>query len=119
MSEDNRAYPRFRIGLPVTALGFEFTTTNLSLSGAQIACSESIYKLISGKLDSRELRLTLHLTQSAIDLTARIPYVSSYGEESLIGLQFQAFENDGHELLKAFIVERKGEDFVRLAPPAS
>lgn len=119
MSEDNRAYPRFRIGLPVTALGFEFTTTNLSLSGAQISCSESIYKLISGKLDSRNLRLTLHLNQSAIDLMARIPYVSSYGEESLIGLHFEAFENDGCESLKAFIVERKGEDFVHPAPPGA
>lgn len=61
-----------------------------------------IFDLLSDELDAAELVVVLP-DQQRVRGQCRLVYASEWNDEYLLGLQFASFEDDGREVLKAYI----------------
>ena len=81
MDNAQRRFPRFAAHLPVRVRGFSIGTTNLSLSGAQLAWPAATYELVAGRLAREAFVMRVELPGAAVEVSARVVYVSDGGEE--------------------------------------
>ena len=99
---EQRHHPRIPASLRVEFGGFEFSTTNISVTGLQVVCPSMIFDLLSDELEATELVVVLP-DQQRVRGRCRLIYASEWNEEYLLGLEFASFEENGRELLKSYI----------------
>lgn len=99
---EQRHHPRIPASLRVELGGFEFSTTNISVTGLQVACPGMIFDLLSDELEAAELVVVLP-DQKRVRGRCRLVYASEWNDEYLLGLEFANFEDNGHELLNTYI----------------
>lgn len=92
------------------------TSSNLSLTGAQVSCPAMIYRLISPQLETPPVPVTLTLENNVLSIEARVVYASDYDDEFLLGLSFDAFDGDAAPLLRDYLLAHGGPEYVESIP---
>ena len=104
MAVEKRQHPRFNAGLKAKIKGVSLATKDVSISGMQLACLGMIYDLIARHLKAPPVTVELALPGGQdVRADCSLAYVSDYGDEYLIGLRFERFEDGGQELFENFI----------------
>jgi hypothetical protein len=103
MLEEKRAYRRLPVAISVRIGMAQATTTNLSLTGAQIAWPVMSYQLAQRRLDHERLELTLALPGTPFDVLARIVYISDVEDEVLLGVEFIEPDEASRDPLRAYL----------------
>jgi hypothetical protein len=103
MSDDKRSAPRYARQHPVYLNYAELLTTNVSLTGMQLECPELRIHRIRPQLDMGTVELEIHLDRDQLKATCDVSYVSPYGDEFLIGVEFERFEGKGKEVWASYI----------------
>lgn len=109
--ERRRRHPRCAVALDVSLEGLPATTTNISIGGAQVACSTSSPELLASYLESQTVRGVFVLPGGGtFAVSCRVIYALCRDGECLLGLEFHRFERDALGVLRAFIARRAGPE---------
>lgn len=101
--------------LPVSVREIVCYTTNFSCEGMQLACPAMRLFELKKELDIRSMYCTIHLPEGHdSNVNCRITYVSQYGEEYLVGLQYTQFVGRGRGALENYIAQHAAPEYVSI-----
>jgi len=90
--------------LAVKIAGLELLSSNVSLTGMQLVCPEMRYMSIKKQVNSGRLEAEIELPDSGnLNAICSVAYASEYGDEVLIGINIESFENSHATEWECFI----------------
>jgi len=107
MGIEQRRFPRFNVELTARVQRTTVSVKNISRSGLQAACPAMLFDFLAPALEAGTAELSLTITEEQVARArCKVVYVSEYGDEYLIGLEFAEFEEDGEAMVAGLIAER-------------
>ena len=106
MGDEKRQHPRYHAGLKAKIKGVSLATKDVSVTGMQLACLGMIYDLVASHLNTPPVTVELSLPgEQNVRVDCSLAYLSDYGDEYLIGLQFEDFKDDGQRSFAEFMAK--------------
>lgn len=110
---DQREYPRFRARVPVTLSGLSLFTTNISLSGVQVACPVTLASIFKRQAQGSVVAADFTLpTGAGMHVDCSVAYVWEFDDEYMIGLNFHGLDGAAREALEAYLREAAGLQYL-------
>ncbi len=108
MGSEQRRFPRFNVELSAKIKATNVSVKNVSMTGMQVACPGMFFDFLAPTLKAGDVELALAITDDQVArMKCKVVYLSDFGDETVIGLSFSEFLEDGETLYRGLIAERE------------